>query len=280
MPDTGPDADHAIVAHYSSSAITARILGALAERGDIAAGVTAEQLYPYDQLHGRELAATRDHVARLAPGPVSHVLDIGSGVGGPARYIAATTGARVTGIDLTPHFVVAATELTALVGLADTVDFVLGNAATLPFEDAKFDAAICFYVGMNLADKPAVLREIRRVLRPGGRLLWTEVVAGTGAPKFPLPWAVDPERSHVGSEEDLRDGFMAAGFNCLDVVDETAAHLEVAARAQAAGAAPPPALVAVNEVVLGADFSERRRNYIASLISGSLRSVAILAEAR
>ncbi|TJW06436.1 MAG: class I SAM-dependent methyltransferase [Mesorhizobium sp.] len=267
-----------VVSHYGSNAIAARILAAVGKQdgGDL----SPEMLFPYDQLHGRELAATRDHVERLAPQDDWRIIDIGSGVGGPARFVAAMTGARVTGIDLTPQFVEASIELTARVGLSEKADYVVGNATALPFADGSFDAAICFYVGMNVAAKTAVLQEIQRVLKPGGRLLWTEVVAGSGDPQFPLPWARMPEASHVVDATTLRQNFLTAGFEILDWADETDAHVELALAAQRAGVRPTAEQIVVNEIVLGADFVERRRNYIKSLAAGALRSVAVLAHTK
>ena len=120
------------------------------------------------------------------------------GIGGPARLLAKTYGCRVTGLDITPQFVAAATELTELTGLASLVHFDQGDATRMPYANGSFDAAICFYVGMNLLDKPGVLAETHRVLKPGGRLLWTEAMETGAAPvTFPLPWAAEAEGSHT-----------------------------------------------------------------------------------
>jgi SAM-dependent methyltransferase len=262
--------------HYGSADIVERILAAVpwAPGG---AALTAPQLYPFDQFHGRELAATQDHAARLSPGVAAYVLDIGSGIGGPARYIATTFDCKVSGIDLTPSFVAAAQELTALCGLADKVHFTQADAASLPFDDARFDHATCFYVGMNLPDKPTVLAQALRVMKPGGRLIWTEVSSGTGDPIYPLPWARQPEASQVESRETLLAKVSAAGFVVDDVIDETALQLDMAQKIRASGKLPSDGQNQANAVVLGPDFAERRRNFIQSMGQGLISSTLILA---
>lgn len=262
--------------HYGSADIVARILAAVPwDPGDPV--LTAPQLYPFDQFHGRELAATQDHAARLSPDATAHLLDIGAGIGGPARYLAATFGCTVTGIDLTPSFVTAAQELTALCGLADKVDFAQGDAANLPFADAQFDHATCFYVGMNLPDKTSVFAQACRVLQPGGKLIWTEVSAGTGTPIYPLPWAREPQASHVEPRDSLVAKCSDAGFMVDQVIDETDLQLELAQKIRASGQHPSDGQNQANAVVLGADFAERRRNFIQSMGQGLIRSTLILA---
>lgn len=262
--------------HYDSADIVSRILAAVPwAPGD--APLTAPQLYPFDQFHGRELAATKDHAARLSPAPAAHVLDIGAGIGGPARYLAATFGCRVSGIDLTPGFVDAAQELTALCGLADKVDFTHGDAISLPFDDARFDHVTCFYVGMNLPDKPAVLAQALRVLKPGGSLIWTEVSSGTGNPIYPLPWARQADASQVEPRDSLVAKCRAAGFMIDDEIDETSLQLDMAQKIRASGKLPSDGQNQANAVVLGADFAERRRNFIQSMGQGLITSTLILA---
>jgi ubiquinone/menaquinone biosynthesis C-methylase UbiE len=207
----------------------------------------------------------------------AHLLDVGSGIGGPARYFASVFGCHVTGVDLTPQFVAAATDLTRRTGLADKVDFIEGDAAKMPFEPDTFDHVYCFYVGMNLPDKPAVLRECFRVMRPGGSLLWTEVTSNAGDPHYPLPWSRNPADSHVGNSETLVNHIRAAGFDIQSIVDETASHLELARSIRAAGGGPTDVQLQANEVVLGSDFVERRMNYIRSLADDALASTVIYA---
>ena len=184
----------AVSQHYGSTGIVERVLAAIPGSENPDFRLKAPDLFRFDQLHGRELVATREHAARLSPGALDHVLDIGSGIGGPARYMAHTFGCHVTGVDVTPQFVAASSQLTEACGLSDLVEFREIDAVKLPFEDASFDAATCFYVGMNL-DKPGVIKEVHRVLKPGGRFIWTEVVLAEGqSALYPLPGLVTKAR--------------------------------------------------------------------------------------
>lgn len=264
-----------VQAHYGAEDIVARLLAAIPWSRQGGESLSARQIYPFDQFHGRELLATQDHVGRLAPRREDRILDIGSGIGGPARYAATEFGCHVSGIDITPGFVAAATELSLLCGLQDQVAFVAGDAARMPFDDAAFDGAFCFYVGMNLPDTAAVLREGFRVLKPGGRLIWTEVTSQTGTAHYPLPWARTADVSHVGARDALLAVQRSAGFDILAVDDETEAHLELARRMRAAGRVPTAEHTQANEVVLGVDFAERRANYIRSLADGLIESTVV-----
>lgn len=102
---------------------------------------TVETLAPADEFHVRGLAATKEMAARLNLTPAIRVLDVGSGLGGPARWLAATYGCHVTGIDLTAAFCAAAEVLTTRLGLNDRVTFRHGSALDMPFEDESFDVA-------------------------------------------------------------------------------------------------------------------------------------------
>lgn len=267
-----------VTQHYGSTGIADRVLAAIAASGGDPGQLRPEMLFPYDQLHARELKATEEHVAWLAPRPDEHVLDVGSGVGGPARFVATRTSARVTGIDLTPDFVAAARVLTERAGLADRVTFQVGNALDMPFGDATFDAALCQYVAMNIVDKQGLAREIVRILKPGGRLLWSEAVGIEGRdPPYPLPWARSPEVSHLTTEAGLRGALEGAGLTILEWHDETEIQIEHAHEARRAGQAPSPERMTANQIVMGDDFVDRRRNYLAGLEAGALKGIAILA---
>ncbi|WP_245322234.1 hypothetical protein [Mesorhizobium sp. WSM1497] len=137
-------------------------------------------------------------------------------------------------------------------------------------------SAICFYVGMNIADKAAVIGQAFRVLKPGGKLIWTEAVLAAGEPNYPLPWAVAPETSHLVDRDTLKTLFADAGFHIDEVIDETGEHVELAMQRASSGIIPSPVQRQVNEIVLGTEFVQRRKNYIRSLNEGRLASLAII----
>jgi len=261
-----------VTRHYGSDDLTHRILAALSAAGLDVDKLSAEALFPFDQMHGRQLAATKEHVGRLALDPAKHVLDVGSGVGGPARYMAFATGCRVTGIDLTEPFVAAARELTARCGLANLVDFQVGSALAIPFDDAVFDAVACQYVAMNIPDKAGLLHEMSRVVKPGGQLMFSAVVAGQGEPRYPLPWAREPSVSFLVAPESLQQLFDEAGWRIVEWTDETSLFH---------GSAAPPLSAAASHMralISGDDFPERARNFAANLGAGAIRSVLVVAE--
>lgn len=261
-----------VARHYASADLTGRILSALAKAGLDIEKLTADQLFHFDQMHGRQLSATREHVGRLALDASKHVLDVGSGIGGPARYMAFTYGCRVTGTDLTESFVATARDLTARCGLEGLVTFERGNALAMPFATATFDAAACQYVAMNIPDKGALLREIARVLKPGGRLVFSSVVARSGAPPYPLPWAREASVSFLIPAEAHRPLFEEAGLSILEWTDET----EILRCAS--GSPPPPTSAEMRKLVSGDDFTERSRNFGAGIADGSLGSILVVAE--
>jgi len=156
---------------------------------------------------------TEEIAEMLHAAATDHLLDIGSGIGGPARYMAHRFGCRVTGIDLTAELCEVARHLTRLLGLESKVDFELGDALAMPFADAAFDGAYSMNASMNIADKAALYTEIRRVLKPGGWLMLSELAKGPGAPlDYPTPWAATAGASFLSTPEETRRGLEVAGF--------------------------------------------------------------------
>ena len=232
-----------VSAHYSRGDLLARLEARLREDGVDPARPTFDALAPYDHFHGRGLEATEDMANRIEVAATDHVLDVGSGLGGPARYFARRFGCRVSGIDLTAEFCEVARDLTSRLGLGERVSFEPGDALSMPFDDAAFDGAYSMNVSMNIADKRALYREIRRVLKPGGWLVLSEVVQGPGGePDYPEPWARTAATSFLATAEETRANLAAAGFTIESERDTTEDALAYSARARAvveAGGKPP-----------------------------------------
>src|SRR3954469_21236205 len=162
---------------YDFHPINARqILDAVAARGIAPDAITEEVLQQHDQDHYGGTAATDRLIGEAAVRAEDVVLDVCSGIGGPARYLAWKTGCDVTGLDLTASRVEGATELTRVAGLSASVRFVHGNALAMPFEDASFTLAIAQESFAHIPDKPRLLTECARVLRPAGRLVFSDIL--------------------------------------------------------------------------------------------------------
>jgi ubiquinone/menaquinone biosynthesis C-methylase UbiE len=267
----------AINAHYGGADDpAAAILAALRAAGKDPERLAPDDLAPIDQFHflGTESTLELARLAQLGPGMT--VLDVGGGLGGPARTLAREFGCTVTVLDLTDQYCRVGELLTARTGLSDRVTFRQGDALAMPFPDAQFDVAWTQQAAMNIADKERWCAELHRVLRPGGRLALYEIMAGPSAPLFfPVPWAHDPALSFLRPPEEVRAVLATSGFKELAWVDVTArigAARMVAARSasgaltgvqeqlpgqRSALAGPAPLGL---QLLLGADFPAMARN--------------------
>lgn len=235
--------EQAVARHYGDSSIEEKILGALRATGKNVDHLTTDDLAPVDEFHIGGRPATVEIAAAMELTPGMHLLDVGCGIGGPARYFAAHHGARVSGIDLTREFVDTARALTSRLHLDELVSWHCGSALKLPFEDASFDGAYIFHVGMNISDKTQLFGEVRRVLKPGSVFAVYDVMrTGTGDLSFPVPWAQTGETSFVESPEHYRKLLQAAGFRITSERNRRAAGLEffAAMGVGAEGLAPSP----------------------------------------
>ena len=271
-----PGYQEALNAHYGQAELGSKILAALLSAGTDLGNLKREDLEPLDQLHIGGLGETR-HLAQLAGthGDM-HALDVGCGIGGPARTLAAEFGCRVSGIDMTEEFARAAEMLTQRVGLGDRVDFRCANALDMPFPDGTFDLVWMQHVTMNIEDKGQLFSEIHRVSKSGGRLALFEICSGTarGPLQFPVPWASEAALSFLVPPKELDGLVVEAGFEKVEAVDKTAFALEwfqtMSERAaeQPADAPPPLGLQVISD-----DFPRKVANLIQNLREKRVRVI-------
>ena len=264
--------------HYRATGLTERLKLALAAFGPEDQRLTPQQLAALDQFHTRGLAATAELAKLAGISPGMAVLDVGSGVGGPARYLAASCGCQVTGVDLSAPFVDAARYLTERTGQGALVSFQTGSALELPFDAASFDAVLLQHVAMNIADRPRLYREIRRVLKPGGRFATYDVVLGDGKVHedvhYPAPWARTPATSFLLTAAATREAVEAAGFRTSVCQDDSAAAKAWVAQVRTS---PPPSPNL--GVVMGPDFAQLAANLGRNIIEGRVGILSAVFEA-
>ncbi len=266
-----------VASHYARHDIQRAILDALTAAGKDVEALAVADLAPVDEFHLGWLPATVELGRALGLRPGLRLLDLGSGLGGPARHFADAHGCLVTGIDLTEDYVRVAEALTRRCGLADRVAFRQASALALPFAAGSFDAASLIHVGMNIADKAALFAEARRVLRPGGRFAVYEVMrAAEGAIAYPTPWAAGPETSFVEPAAVYRQRLADAGFTIDSERNRRGFVLEQAAEIRRRTAKDGPPALGLH-VVVGPGWRERARNMMAALEAGVIAPIEIIA---
>jgi SAM-dependent methyltransferase len=264
--------------HYTSGRLVQKITTALATLGKAPRTVTIDDLAPVDEFHIGGRQATEEIVGQLNLSRNDHVLEIGSGLGGAARFVADRFGCRVSGIDLTGEYVETGRVLNEWVGLAARIAFHHGSALDTTFDDAAFDAAYMLHVGMNIADKERLFAEVARVLKPGATFAIYDVMTTGGETlDFPVPWARGPETSAVATPVAYKAALTAGGFkivaerNRRDFAIEFFENLR--ARTVRADGPPPLGL----HMVMGADAATKIANMIGDIEEGRVAPVEIFA---
>lgn len=271
------DTEQQVAKHYTHGALESVILDALKAAGSDIDNLTPGDLAGVDEFHLGWRAATMEIAADLHLSRATHVLDIGSGIGGPARYFAEAHGARVTGVDLTQEFVAVANALTARCRLSDLAAFQQASALALPFAENTFDAATLIHVGMNIEDKAKLFSEVHRVLRPHARFAVYDVMrTNSGEIPYPMPWAATPRMSFVGTPADYRQLLTDAGFKIEGEVsrrDLALSLFQEMRRKIAEHGLPKLGL----HVLMGEAAKERMGNVAATLERGIIAPIEMIA---
>ncbi|MCU1628107.1 MAG: ubiquinone/menaquinone biosynthesis methyltransferase protein [Pseudonocardia sp.] len=270
--------EESVAQHYSHGALEEQILGALLTIGVDPEHLEPDQLAPVDEFHIGGRIATVALVDQMDLYPGLRVLDVGSGLGGTARYLAQNHQVRVTGIDLTEEYVQVARSLTHRAGLAEQVRFHQGNATALPFDDHSFDRACMLHVGMNIADKQTLFAEVRRVLTEDGTFgLYDVMRTGTAEITYPVPWASTPATSFLTEPAHYRELLAKAGLSVA--VERDRRDFGVAffrqLRARIADSGPPT--LGLN-IVMGQDASAKVAIMIDNLERASIAPTEMICQ--
>lgn len=253
-----------VTEQYTSGNLLERVFEGLRAVGKDPDNLAAADLVPVDHFHTLGASATTGLADAAGLKEGDEVLDAGCGLGGPARTLAETYGCRVTGIDLTPEFCEAAAELNRRVGLGDKIVIQEANALALPFGDDTFDVVWTMHVSMNIDDKAELYDQFARVLKPGGKLAFFDLIAGEGDLHFPVPWANDRAINHLVDEDELRLLLSTAGFHAEMWEDLTAEGAEFF-RSQV----PSP----LGVQLLGTDMKPKLMNLGRNLAEGRVRAI-------
>jgi ubiquinone/menaquinone biosynthesis C-methylase UbiE len=269
-----------VASHYSENHKLADVIAEnLRSAGKDLKTLTTADLATIDEFHIRGRKATLELAAQMNLNASSHVLDIGSGLGGPARTVAETYGCRVTGIDLTQAFCDAAIAMSDWVGLGKLTSFKQADATKLPFVDKHFDAVMTIHVAMNIAAKDKMYAEARRVVKPGGIFAVYDVLQGEGGDVlYPVPWAREPSISHVATPADMKSLLTGAGFTIRDIQDSTDESQSFFEKltAQMAKTGSPPVMW---RLFLGDDFPVMAHNQVRNVTERRIRTVSYICAA-
>ena len=268
-----------VAQHYTHGSLERTILDALAASGKDVERLAPADLAPVDEFHIGGRQATIEFAGQLGLRRGMRLLDIGSGIGGPARYFAHEHGCDVTGIDLTEEYVRVAGALARRVGLSEGVSFRQCSALSLPFDANTFDGAYMLHVGMNISDKAALCAEIRRVLKPGGAFgIYDVMRTNDGELKFPVPWAARPDTSFVADVATYRRLLQTAGFVIERERERRAFAIDFFRQMRARIAESGPPALGLH-IVMGADFSLKIDNMLATIEAGVIAPTELIARA-
>ena len=264
-----------IAGHWSQGDIYDAIVSALNKMAKPLDNLTIEDLAPVDHFHARGYPATVELADRLPIEAGQHLLDIGCGLGGPARYMAKRFQCHVTGIDITQPFVETANKLTRLLRMEQHVKIEHGDGQRLPYPDASFDAAYTQHVTMSVANRAAFFAEAFRVLKPGAFFALTEHGLGPkGNPHHPVPWSEDGSGAYLVPPPETRVILENTGFEDILVEDTGVKYLAtyraIVERAEK-GPLPPLGI----QLLMGETTLQKARNCARNIEEGRTHPIQV-----
>jgi len=267
-----------IATHYTHGNLVAAIRSGIESVGKAIDSVTVDDLAPVDEFHIGGRQASEDFLGQLDLTPEKHILDVGCGLGGTARFVASRYRCRVSGIDLTPEYVETARVVCRWVGLDDRISLHQGSALSMPFADRAFDGACMLHVGMNIEDKAKLCSEVSRVLRSSSLFgIYDVMRIGDGELTYPVPWATTAASSAVAEPGQYRRALQADGFAVIAERNRRDFALtffeQLRAKTAAAGGPPPLGL----HILMGKNTPEKVQNMIQNISTGRLAPVELIA---
>ncbi|MGI9425206.1 MAG: class I SAM-dependent methyltransferase [Hyphomicrobiaceae bacterium] len=269
---------HGVSEHYTSGGLVGRITAGVASLGKSIDTVTVDDLAPVDEFHIGGRQASEEFLSQLGLTAEKHVLDIGCGLGGAARFVSSRYDCRVTGVDLTSEFVETGREMCRWVGLERNVSLQQGSALDMPFGDAEFDSAYMLHVGMNIEDKEHLGTEVARVIKSGSLFGVYDIMrTGQGELLYPVPWAAHAGLSSVVEPGRYKTALEAAGFEVVAERNRRDFALDffhaLQTKTQFAGGPPPLGL----HLLMGATAAEKIGNMVENIRAGRIAPVEMIA---
>jgi ubiquinone/menaquinone biosynthesis C-methylase UbiE len=263
--------------HYARSGLIEAIENGIIRMGKTTDTVTIDDFALVDEFHIGGRRATEELIGQLGIAPGNHVLDVGCGLGGPARFVVDRYKCRVSGVDLTLDYVETGNRLCEWVGMEDRVKLCQSTALSMPFQDTKFHAAYMLHVGMNIEDKESLCIEVARILQPGSRFAVYDVMrTAEGELSYPLPWATTRESSAVAPAERYKLALQSAGFEILSERNRREFALayfnDLRSRGEAASTPAPLGL----HTLMGERRQDQIKNMIESISTGIIAPVELI----
>ena len=272
--------EKSISQHYQHPDLVQAIADALIKQGKSKYTVSTRDLAGVDEFHMGGLIATEHFLKALNLSEESEVLDLGCGIGGGARFCAQAYHCRVTGIDLTESYIQAATELTQWVGLSEQVNFQQASVLSIPAAQENYDCAYMMHLGMNIADKKQLFKEVARVLKPQGRIAIYDILQleqldqiERGELSYPLPWATDQDASYLATLDVYREALDSAGFE-IEIVNNREDFAKAFYQKMAVKKQPNPLSL---HILMQQDAAQKIANMISALKAGIIAPIEIYA---